>query len=158
VKRTIRPVFSRVLLLLSCCMLHVPSVWAQATAVITRSGQTQILAGITRLQFSGMDSYAIAPGDAVQHIARWDWDYSDGSREAGAHVSHNFISAGTYTVTLTVFSDNGASATATTSVVVAPTPSFSGFTLYVSESGDDSHSGLSDADALATLEAAFYKW
>lgn len=45
--------------------------------------------------------------DADQQIERFEWDFGDGKRGQGAQVEHQFASAGTYTVRLTVDDGTG---------------------------------------------------
>jgi LPXTG-motif cell wall-anchored protein len=60
--------------------------------------------------------------DSDGEIAGYSWNFGDGSEPAGgAEVEHVYTAAGTYTVTLTVTDDDGASTTATREVVVPAT-------------------------------------
>lgn len=51
-------------------------------------------------------------------IARWDWTWGDGNTGAGQNPEHHYAAPGTYTVTLTIRNNNGASDTATQEVIV----------------------------------------
>ena len=51
-------------------------------------------------------------------IAAYAWDFGDGASSTAANPSHSYASAGTYTVSLTVTDNGGASANDTTSAVV----------------------------------------
>jgi PKD repeat protein len=62
-------------------------------------------------QFSGS-----ASSDADGSIVSWAWDFGDGTVASGASVSHTYVTAGTYTVRLTVTDDDGATGTTTTNV------------------------------------------
>ncbi|MCS7274039.1 MAG: PKD domain-containing protein, partial [Candidatus Bipolaricaulota bacterium] len=44
-----------------------------------------------------------------QRIVRHEWDFGDGTRGSGVALSHTYTRAGIYTVTLTVFDEDGAS-------------------------------------------------
>ena len=56
--------------------------------------------------------------DSDGRIAGYAWDFGDGATAEGAEARHEYATPGTYTVTLTVTDDDGASTTATREVVV----------------------------------------
>lgn len=64
--------------------------------------------------FSGSTS-----SDPDGTIVSYDWNFGDGSPGAGASVSHAYT-AGTYTVTLTVMDNAGATNSATQTITVSP--------------------------------------
>jgi len=64
---------------------------------------------------------ATASNDHDGTINSYAWDFGDGSTGSGETISHEFVSAGTYTVTLTVTDDVGATDTATTTITVTET-------------------------------------
>lgn len=71
------------------------------------------------VQFSAAGSY-----DPDGDIVKWEWDFGAGFSDftaTGGATSHVF-GEGQYTATLRVTDDNGASATASTSVTVSPAP------------------------------------
>gem|GEM_PF-1173957 len=51
-------------------------------------------------------------------IVTWHWDYGDGNASAAQDPTHTYEEAGTYTVTLTVWDDDGAKNTTTKSVTI----------------------------------------
>ncbi|MEW5936568.1 MAG: PKD domain-containing protein [Candidatus Thermoplasmatota archaeon] len=74
----------------------------------------------TEIQFDASGSY-----DPDGAIASYEWDFGDNSIGTGAVISHAYPDDGTYTATLTVFDDDGASAIDTCVITVlnrAPVP------------------------------------
>ncbi|HSV40649.1 MAG TPA: PKD domain-containing protein [Nocardioidaceae bacterium] len=57
--------------------------------------------------------------DADGQITSYDWDFGDGTQGSGAQIAHTFASTGTYSVTLTVHDDDGASDSSTIDVTVS---------------------------------------
>ncbi|MDF1563127.1 MAG: PKD domain-containing protein [Deltaproteobacteria bacterium] len=55
-------------------------------------------------------------------IVRYDWDFGDGTTSAGQAVDHAYASAGTFEASLTVYDDDGASDTATQTMVIEAGP------------------------------------
>ncbi len=50
----------------------------------------------------------------------YHWDFGDGNNDTGANVTHKYKKSGTYTVTLTVFDDNGGYVTRSEELEVEP--------------------------------------
>jgi len=72
------------------------------------------------LQFDASGS-----SDSDGSIVRYDWDFDDGTpvdEDAGATPSHTYVTAGDFTVELTVHDDDGATDTATATVSIADVP------------------------------------
>ncbi|NDY95170.1 PKD domain-containing protein [Wenzhouxiangella limi] len=69
-----------------------------------------------------------ASSDSDGTIASYAWDFGDGSSATGQTASHSYAAGGTYTVTLTVTDDDGATDTASQEVTVEE-PATGGITL-----------------------------
>ena len=63
-----------------------------------------------------------ASTDADGSVAAYTWDFGDGSTAAGATASHTYREPGTFTVTLTVTDDGGATDAVTRQVTVTAPP------------------------------------
>jgi len=57
--------------------------------------------------------------DADGSIVLYTWDFGDGSMGAGASPAHTYVTAGLYTVTLTVMDDGALTGTATVPIVIS---------------------------------------
>lgn len=75
-----------------------------------------------RIDFSGYDCR-----DPDGDIVRYRWDFGDGAVENSKYVSHAYANPGSYTVTLTVWDDDGASNTATAVIAIEQGPVVSDF-------------------------------
>jgi alpha-tubulin suppressor-like RCC1 family protein len=60
--------------------------------------------------------------DADGTIAGYAWDFGDGAKTTGPSPGHTYTAAGTYTVTLTVTDDDGATGTTSRQVTVSEAP------------------------------------
>ncbi|MBE7163090.1 MAG: PKD domain-containing protein, partial [Williamsia herbipolensis] len=82
--------------------------------------------------------------DADGTVASWAWTFGDGTSGAGSTVNHQYPRAGTYTATLTVTDDRGATSSTTKNVTVAanvaPSASFTASTNALTVSVDASAS------------------
>jgi PKD repeat protein len=86
-----------------------PNVAPSASAAATCTGLT--------CRFDGA-----ASTDTDGTIASHTWSFGDGGTATGAVVSHDYAAAGTYTASLSVTDDDGATAVATREVTVSPAP------------------------------------
>lgn len=126
-----------------------PPVNAAPTASI--SGPAQSIEGDSA-SFSGSGS-----ADTDGTIIGYSWTFGDGGNGAGVSTTHTYTVPGTYTVTLVVTDNLGATGTATASITVvanqAPTVSISGSDGKINEA--ISFSGVA-ADADGTISS--YAW
>ena len=65
---------------------------------------------------------ATASSDPDGTIVSYHWDFGDGSTGTGVSPSHTFVATGSYTVTLTVADDGGASSQTSTVITVEGPP------------------------------------
>jgi PKD repeat protein len=127
-----------------------------ATASTTRSVTVvanQPPKAVVSASTSGLKVTADGTGssDPDGSIVKYEWTFGDGATGSGSTASHSYAADGTYTVTLTVTDDQGATDSASTSVTVAtppnqaPTASFttsaSGATVSVDGSGSTDPDG-----------------
>jgi PKD repeat protein/KaiC/GvpD/RAD55 family RecA-like ATPase len=75
------------------------------------------------IYFNASDSY-----DLDGFIVDYSWDFDDGSNATGITVSHSYADDGVYVVTLRVTDDDGAIATANTTLTVLNRPPIATFT------------------------------
>ena len=80
---------------------------------------------------------ASASYDIDGSIVEWGWEYGDGTEGGGEVIAHPFYSPGTYTTTLTVRDDDGATDTARATVVVLEVGERANWTFLVYEDGDN---------------------
>ena len=111
-----------------------------ATFVDSVGGCISVQAGFTSasslcagLSLSFTDTSLISGTDS---IAVWNWNFGDGGSDTVQNPSHTYTTGGTYSVTLIVITNSGATDTASHTVLVNPSPS-AAFT-YLSSCGLDS--------------------
>jgi alpha-tubulin suppressor-like RCC1 family protein/PKD repeat protein len=75
---------------------------------------------------------ASASEDPDGDIVAWAWDFGDGGTSSGETVEHVYTTSGTFTVTLTVADDDGATATAFRTLRVSHPPA-AAFTVFPEE-------------------------
>ncbi|WP_233189025.1 LamG domain-containing protein [Subtercola sp. Z020] len=100
-----------------------------------------------------------ASADSDGTVAGYAWDFGDGQTATGATTSHSYTTAGTYTVSLTVTDNRGATGVFTNTVIVtaprvnvAPSASFTNSITNLDLTVD----GTGSADSDGTL--ASYAW
>lgn len=87
--------------------------------------------------------------DADGTIASYAWDFGDGSSASGVTATHSYANPGEYKVKLTVTDDQGATGSATGSVVVTGTAAAYDASLYDSTTYlDEPASGTFDTTVL----------
>jgi len=86
-------------------------------AIFTESAETVYVG--QPISFNASNSY-----DLDGWIAQYFWDFGDGTNTTGVSVEHAYSTNGSYTVTLTVFDDDGASdmASATKTIILNEKP------------------------------------
>jgi PKD repeat protein len=89
--------------------------------------------------------------DPDGYIVSYSWDFGDGNTAAGVTTSHSYPASGTYSVTLTVTDDDGATDSITVTKTVrnqSPVANFteSAHTVYTGENIDFDASGSHDPD------------
>lgn len=105
---------------------------AQAKSHYTKGGGSVAPTASFTAQTNGLTVAVDGNGSTAPNgsVADYAWSYGDGTSGTGATASHNYVTAGTYPVTLTVTDNKSVTATATKNVTVSvpvnqpPTPSF----------------------------------
>jgi PKD repeat protein len=135
----------------------VSSHYALGTATTPNSAPTASFTSSTSDLSVALD--ASASSDSDGSVASYAWDFGDASTATGKTATHSYDKAGTYTVSLTVTDDKGATGTKTAQVVVtaprvnaAPTASFTSAVTDLTVKVDGSASSDSDGTV------ASYAW
>ncbi len=109
-------VVAAALLLSSCLLLNRAPISLFASSVLNGTSPLTVT-------FDAEDSY-----DPDGSIMTYQWDFGDGNTDSGAEVSHTFTAASvhTFTVTLVVTDNDGATGTSTQTIEVHPAASGTG--------------------------------
>jgi len=123
-------------------------------AIFTESAETVYTGEV--IHFNATQSY-----DPDGVVVSYFWNFGDGTNSTGATVDHSYSDDGTYTVTLTITDDDGATDTSSSTKTVlnrAPVASFteSAHTVYTSESITFNASASSDPDG--TIVSYFWNF
>ncbi len=91
--------------------------------LVDSSGNSGPSAAFTITPSSGVAPVSVTfdasgSNDSDGNIIAYTWDFGDGNASAGQAVSHTYLAAGSYTVTLTVSDDDGADDTKSASISV----------------------------------------
>jgi PKD repeat protein len=84
-------------------------------SVPAAAGETTIWVDAEAVAFNGSGS-----SDADGSLVSYAWSFGDGTSGTGVTTSHTYSAAGTYTARLTVTDNQGATASASTQIVVSP--------------------------------------
>src|SRR5215831_4478922 len=98
---------------------------SQTTASVGTGGSNQPPQAVMNGPYNGTAGSAVAFSaagslDADGSIASYAWTFGDGASGTGVTPSHIYGASGTYTVTLTVSDDQGATGSANTTATIAP--------------------------------------
>jgi len=99
----------------SACHSQIHGIGNQAP--VANAGPDKTVQTGQSVSFSAQGSY-----DSDGTIVTFHWNFGDGNTGTGINVTNTYASAGTYTVTLTVVDDKGASSTDAAVVIVQALP------------------------------------
>jgi serine protease len=91
---------------------------ANAAIDFVSTGNQAPNAGFTHSENLLAVTFADASIDSDGSVVGWDWDFGDGNTSTTQNPAHTYAANGTYTVTLTVTDDGGATDTASQNVTV----------------------------------------
>jgi PKD repeat protein len=89
------------------------------TANITTGGNLSPTADFTFTTNGLTANFTDTSTDSDGTIVAWDWNFGDGNTSTAQNPSHTYAAAGTYSVTLTVTDDDGATDSVTKDVTVS---------------------------------------
>ncbi|MBB3167898.1 PKD domain-containing protein [Simiduia aestuariiviva] len=92
-------------------------IWLNPTGAPT--GNTPPVANFSHTTSTLTASFVDSSSDSDGSVVSWTWDFGDGNVSSAQHPSHTYAAAGSYSVTLTVTDDAGATASSTGNVSVA---------------------------------------
>ncbi len=95
---------------------------AAVDPVVAPANQAPVAAFTSQVSGLSVAVDGSTSADADGTVASYAWDFGDGGKATGSTASHSYAAAGTYTVSLTVTDDKGATNTKTAQVVVAQAP------------------------------------
>jgi len=104
--------------------IYIPQLEARGVEVLYDANQPPVAGAGSDQSVSSGDLVYFDGSDSQGAIVSYEWDFGDSETATGCHVSHRFRGAmdesKTYTVTLTVRDDKGATDTDSTSITVEP--------------------------------------
>jgi PKD repeat protein len=129
----------------------------QTVTVQNRAPNASFTSSCTALNCS-FDASGSTDGDG--NIVSYDWEFGDGSTGTDKTTTHNYSSAGTYTVNLTVTDDDGATNTTSKTILVssntAPTADIYANETTVETGETISFNGLNSSDSDGFINR--YEW
>jgi|GEM_PF-2908272 len=109
---------------IACCCILLASLLIMSGCLVPNEAPTAVIDASrqsgrapVRVSFDAYDSW-----DPDGSVNRCEWSFGDGASDTGKFVSHTYNSPGSYTVTLTIWDDEGASDTATTTITILEGP------------------------------------
>ncbi|MFT4216806.1 MAG: PKD domain-containing protein [Micropruina sp.] len=127
-------------------------------SVVAAQNQAPVAAFAATVDLHEVAFDAAGSTDPDGTVASYAWDFGDGSTGTGATASHTYASAGSFTVSLTVTDDQGATNTVTQTVETVDPPNQLPTAAFSSQLGDldAQFSAAASSDADGTI--AGYAW